>query len=87
MKEIVSDTRQWFANLVNAERDRQESEWGEEHDREHLPEDWTLLLAKHVGKLADEALEGERFYNHSEKYIHRLTIIAALCSAAAESVL
>lgn len=87
MREFVSDTRQWFANLVNEERDRQVSEWGDEHDSGHGPEDWALLLAKHIGKLSDEILERERFYESSETYIHRLTIIAALCSAAAESVL
>jgi hypothetical protein len=87
MREIVSDTRQWFANLVNSERDRQEIEWGGEHDRQHTSEDWTLLLAKHIGKLSDEVLEQERLYHFSDNYIHRLVIIAALCSAAAESVL
>lgn len=87
MREFVSDTRTWFSNMVSDERDRQEQQWGREHDHLHTPEDWALLIAKHVGKLSDEVLEQEKHYQFSDKYLHRLTIIAALCSAAAESVL
>lgn len=69
-----------FLQDVRAEREVQDQKWGgEQHDRHHQPEDWALLLTKHVGKLADAAMEGE-----DARYLHQLIRVAALCTAAWE---
>ena len=66
--------------MIHRERERQERRWTREHDVCHVPSDWSLLLAKHVGRLSDTVLEegGE------DAYRDRLTVIAALAVAALE---
>ncbi len=79
----MKTSRQVFLDMIDEERNRQIQEWGHTHDSDHFLEDWTLLLIKHVGKLAAELLETKN-YKYSEQYWHRLQIIAALATAAFE---
>lgn len=79
---MSKSNREIFLEMISVEREIQQQQWGgSEHDKTHSPEDWALLLVKHVGKLADGTLEGNAF---SDEYHRRLGIIAALCCAAFE---
>jgi hypothetical protein len=48
------------------------------HDAGHTPEEWALLLQKHIGKLADLSLGTTDI----EIWIHRLEVISALAVSA-----
>lgn len=52
----------WAHSELLTERAKQLTHWSPEHDDAHSPAEWVVLLAQHVGDMADLALwsEGNR---------------------------
>lgn len=62
---------------IQAERDRQDDRWGEQH---HGPDGWLAILIEEVGEVARAILEGRGTQYHDE-----LVQVAAVAIAALES--
>jgi hypothetical protein len=72
--------RQQALSMIHREREHQERRWVPEHDACYTPSDWSLLLAKHIGRLSDTVLEE----GGGDAYRRRLAVIGALAVAALE---
>jgi len=72
---------------IEMERDQQDQQWGgPDHDDKHTGSSWTLLLTKHVGRLAGDMVEdgeGDDHYDRDDLY-RRTIVLAALALAFAE---
>ena len=77
---------------VAAERQRQDEQWGVS---DHAPDLWALLVAKHAGRLAGDALDlgdlgddgqGPDAYLATRQFRERCLKVAAICVAAVESI-
>ncbi len=78
---------------VAAERRNQDEQWGVS---DHAPDLWALIVAKHAGRLAADALDfgdldggdgrdGEA-YLALQQFRERCVKVAAICVAAVESI-
>ena len=75
---------------VAAERQRQDEQWGVS---DHAPDLWALIVAKHAGRLAADALDfGDVAGDKGAGYLalmqfrERCLQVAAICVAAVESI-
>lgn len=69
---------------IKAERERQDQQWGgTEHDREHPPDEWVMLIKAYL----DKAPTGSELAhtNYADEYRKRLIQVAALAVAAVEA--
>lgn len=75
---------------VAEERQRQDEQWGESN---HGPEGWALIIAKHAGRTAADALDyldvagadSDEYYAFMQ-FRDRCIKLAAICVAAAECI-
>jgi hypothetical protein len=78
---------------VAAERQRQDEQWGAS---DHGPDMWALIVAKHAGRLAADALDlgaldgadgrdGDAYLT-LQQFRERCVKVAAVCVAAVESI-
>ncbi len=62
-----------FLDGVKIEAAHQRERWGEQHDFQKHPGDWTLLFARQIGKMSDDV-----FRNDYNKYRHHLITLSAI---------
>lgn len=80
----VATPRQVIASQIDAERERQDRQWGgADHDNEHSRRVWSSLIGEHVDRAVK--LARSRSASSGDSYRHRLVVIAALCVAAVEA--
>lgn len=78
----AAQARVWALQAIEYERAQQDRQWGgTAHDTEHSFAMWSLILTKHVGRLADIAIDPKR---QGERY-EQAVKIAALGLAMVES--
>jgi len=73
-REVSDKTNGLLAN-VRAERERQDTKWGEQN---HHPFTWLVILLEEVGEAAKAALEGRPVEYHKETVQAAAVAIAAL---------
>ena len=71
-----------FSQRVAERRKYQRSHWGEGHDDKHGPWDWTALLARYLGRVADSAMQNGF---KADVFEQALVDLAAVAEAAYES--
>lgn len=72
-----------FDTLVNEERGRQESKWGEQN---HSPYFWLVILMEEIGELSKAVLENDGQFRHPDRDIEKELIqSAAVLKAMHES--
>lgn len=65
---------------IRIERHRQRTEWGDDHDAEHAPGDWTRFVVRHLGR-AEQAIEDDK----PDDYRRQMVRVATLAVAAIEA--
>ena len=73
-----TQARIYAVQAIEHERERQTYQWGKQHDDEHDAHAWTVLLTKHIGRLANSVMEGD-----GDLY-RRTIVVGALALAFAE---
>ncbi len=68
---------------IREERARQNEKWGENHDDEHFPNDWAILVSHYSTSSVFVPTEDGEF--DGEKYRKQMVKAAALAVAAVES--
>jgi len=72
-----------FDALVNEERERQDTKWGEQN---HLPYFWLVILMEEIGELSKAILENDEQFRHPDRDIeNELIQSAAVLKAMYES--
>jgi hypothetical protein len=80
----VATPRQVIYAQIDAERGRQDAQWGGAyHDNGHSRRIWSGLIGEHVDRATK--LARSRSASSGDSYRHRLVVIAALCIAAIEA--
>lgn len=82
LSEVV-DTRERIFDLIRDERLRQEVQWGATHDERHTDLAWSLIIAKHVGRMADYIMD--RSTDRRRTPWVQMVKVAAVCVAALEA--
>jgi hypothetical protein len=82
-----ADAQRAALDAIIQERSYQKTRWKPEHDKDHTPEDWHIILSVWMGKLANETplFQGESFYD-KKKYLKRLAQVGAIAAAAYEAL-
>jgi hypothetical protein len=80
----VATPRQVIHAQIDAERGRQDQQWGgASHDNGHSRRVWTSLIGEHVDRA--RKLARARSASSGDSFRHRLVVTAALCVAAIEA--
>jgi len=80
----VATPRQVISAQIDAERGRQNQQWGgAHHDNGHSRRVWTSLIGEHVDRAMK--LARSRSASSGDSFRHRLVVTAALCVAAIEA--
>lgn len=74
-------------DAIIEEREYQKTRWTPDHDMQHTPEEWHIIMSVWLGKLANETpmFQGESYYD-KKKFLKRLAQIGAIAAAAYESI-
>ena len=85
---MTKDPAEQALEAILQERDYQRERWGDDHDKDHGPDAWYLILGVWFGKLANEtpSFRGASYYDKL-KFLKRLAQIGAIAAAAYESLL
>jgi hypothetical protein len=74
-------------DAIIKEREYQRQRWGPDHDEEHTPGEWYLILSVWMGKLANETPMFQGVANYDEaKFLKRLAQVGAIAAAAYEAI-
>jgi hypothetical protein len=77
--ELVSSLARVFQEIID-ERGRQNNRYGLDHDDQLLAAGWGVVLAKHVGRVAESALDSDPL-----AFRRSLVRVAAVAVAAVEA--
>jgi hypothetical protein len=74
------------ASDVRTERNRQDVRWGESHDDAHSLKDWTAILTRLTGGVAEAALDAYSDDDNQALFYEHLKRVAATAQAAMEAL-